>query len=58
MIAASKMPNGTFFTGFKVNLATYLAALAVSALVGFVSAIFPSYQASQRNIVDGLRHIG
>jgi len=41
-----------------VNLATYLAALAVSALVGFVIAIFPSYQASQRNIVDGLRHIG
>jgi len=58
MIAASKMPNGTFFTGFKVSMATYLVALAVSALVGFVSAVFPSYQASQRNIVDGLRHIG
>ncbi|HVH88912.1 MAG TPA: FtsX-like permease family protein [Terriglobales bacterium] len=58
MIAASKAPNGTFFTGFKVNTPTYLVALAVAALVGFLSAIFPSYQASRRNIVDGLRHIG
>jgi putative ABC transport system permease protein len=58
LIAASKMPNGTFFTGFKVNTPTYLVALAVAALVGFVSAVFPSYNASRRNIVDGLRHIG
>ena len=58
LIVASKMPNGTFFTGFQVNTPTYLVALAVSALVGFVSAVFPSYRASQRNIVDGLRHIG
>ncbi|HWY71528.1 MAG TPA: FtsX-like permease family protein [Terriglobales bacterium] len=58
LIAASKAPNGTFFTGFKVNAPTYLAALAVAALVGFLSAVFPSYQASRRNIVDGLRHIG
>jgi putative ABC transport system permease protein len=58
MIAASKMPNGTFFTGFKVNTPTYLVALMVAALVGFVSAVFPSYNASRRNIVDGLRHIG
>jgi putative ABC transport system permease protein len=58
MIAASKMPNGTFFTGFKVNTPTYLTALGVAALVGFLSAVIPSYNASQRNIVDGLRHIG
>src|SRR5947209_3440614 len=58
MIAAAHNPNGTFFTGFKVNAPTYLVALAVAALVGFVSAVFPSYRASQRNIVDGLRHIG
>jgi ABC-type antimicrobial peptide transport system permease subunit len=58
MIAASKMPNGTFFTGFKVNMPTYLVALMVAALVGFISAVFPSYNASRRNIVDGLRHIG
>lgn len=58
MIIASKLPNGTFFTGFKVNGPTYLVALAVAALVGFISAVFPSYNASRRNIVDGLRHIG
>lgn len=58
LIAATHMPNGTFFTGFKVNTPTYLVALAVAALVGFVSAVFPSYNASRRNIVDGLRHIG
>ena len=58
MILASKMPNGTFFTGFKVNGPTYFTALLVAALVGFISAVFPSYNASRRNIVDGLRHIG
>ena len=58
MIIVAHMPNGTFFTGFKVNTPTYLVALAVAALVGFVSAVFPSYNASRRNIVDGLRHIG
>jgi len=58
LIVVARMPNGTFFNGFKVNAATYIFALAVAALVGFISAVFPSYQASQRNIVDGLRHIG
>jgi putative ABC transport system permease protein len=58
LIAASKAPNGTFFTGFQVNTPTYLVALAVAALVGFISAVLPSYNASRRNIVDGLRHIG
>src|SRR5499433_2550693 len=58
MIAASHAPNGTFFRGFQVNVPTYLVALTVAALVGFLSAVFPSYRASQRNIVDGLRHIG
>jgi putative ABC transport system permease protein len=58
LIVISKMPNGTFFGGFKVNGPTFIAALAVAALVGLVSAIFPAYQASERNIVDGLRHIG
>ncbi len=58
LIVISKMPNRTFFGGFKVNGPTFIAALAVAALVGLVSAIFPAYQASERNIVDGLRHIG
>lgn len=58
MIAAAHAPNGTFFKGFQVNAPTYLVSLTVAALVGFLSAVFPSYRASQRNIVDGLRHIG
>jgi putative ABC transport system permease protein len=58
LIVIAKMPNGTFFGGFKVNGPTFIVALAVAALVGFVSAVFPAYRASERNIVDGLRHIG
>jgi putative ABC transport system permease protein len=58
LFAIAHMPNGTFFGGFKVNGPTFIASLAVAALVGFISAIFPAYQASHRNIVDGLRHIG
>lgn len=58
LIAVAKMPNGTFFSGFKVTGPTFIASLAVAAFVGFISAIFPAYQASRRNIVDGLRHIG
>jgi ABC-type antimicrobial peptide transport system permease subunit len=33
-------------------------ALTVAALVGLMSAVIPSYNASRQNIVDGLRHIG
>lgn len=36
----------------------WLAALFTSGVVGFLSAAWPSYHASQVNIVDGLRHIG
>jgi len=35
-----------------------LAALLVAAMVGFLSALVPSYNASRVDIVDGLRHIG
>ena len=33
-------------------------AWVVAALVGFISAIIPSYNASRLGIVEGLRHIG
>jgi ABC-type antimicrobial peptide transport system permease subunit len=42
----------------NVTFPTFLVALVVSALVGFLSAVVPSYHASQENIVEGLRHIG
>ncbi len=35
-----------------------VVSILVAALVGFVSAVIPSYHASQVNIVEGLRHIG
>lgn len=50
--------QGGFMTGMAVTLPTVILALAVAALVGFLSAFIPSYHASQVNIVDGLRHIG
>ncbi len=45
-------------TGLAVTPVTIAVALFVAALVGFLSALVPSYHASQINIVDGLRHIG
>jgi putative ABC transport system permease protein len=42
----------------KVTVPTMLASLLVAATVGFVSGCLPAYNASQTNIVEGLRHIG
>jgi ABC-type antimicrobial peptide transport system permease subunit len=47
-----------FFTIMKVTPATMVVAMTVAAIVGFLSAVVPSYHASQVNIVEGLRHIG
>lgn len=49
---------GVFLTGMKVTTPTLLAALAVAGAVGLVSALLPAYNASRKNIVAGLRHIG
>lgn len=49
---------GGFAGALQVNLPTMLTAWVVAALVGFVSAFVPSYNASRMDIVDGLRHIG
>ncbi len=52
-------PQGSLFmAGMKVTVPTLWAALLVAAGVGFVSAFLPAYNASRRNIVEGLRHIG
>jgi putative ABC transport system permease protein len=42
----------------KVTFSTVVLALTVAALVGLLSSVIPSYNASRRNIVEGLRHIG
>jgi putative ABC transport system permease protein len=49
---------GGFAGALQVNVPTMLAAWVVAALVGFISAIIPSYNASRLGIVEGLRHIG
>jgi putative ABC transport system permease protein len=56
MIAHS--PQAGFFGGVKVTPPTMLAALFVAAMVGFLSALVPSYNASRVDIVEGLRYIG
>jgi len=49
---------GGFAGALQVNGPTMLTAWVVAALVGFISAIIPSYNASRLGIVEGLRHIG
>ena len=49
---------GGFAGALQVNMPTMLVAWVVAALVGFISAIIPSYNASRLGIVEGLRHIG
>jgi ABC-type antimicrobial peptide transport system permease subunit len=46
-------------TAMKVTVVpTVLISISTAALVGLLSAAIPSYRASQKNIVEGLRHIG
>lgn len=42
----------------KITAPTLLLVLAVAALVGLLSGIFPAYRASRVNIAAGLRHLG
>jgi putative ABC transport system permease protein len=41
-----------------VSYTTMAAALLVATIVGAMSALWPSYGAARKNIVDGLRYIG
>jgi len=58
LFVVSKLPFAGFFVLPKPTLGTLGAALLVAALVGFISTIFPAHNASRKNIVEGLRHIG
>jgi putative ABC transport system permease protein len=49
---------GFFFLGMKVTIPTFLLAILVAGMVGFLSAILPAYHAAKLDIVDGLRHTG
>jgi putative ABC transport system permease protein len=61
LVAGGRLPvssAGYFADALTVHPTTVPVAWGVAALVGFMSAVIPSYHASQVNIVDGLRHIG
>jgi putative ABC transport system permease protein len=58
MYSVGHNPNLGFFQGISVNTVTMILALLLAGLVGFVAALFPSYHASQVDIVEGLRYIG
>jgi putative ABC transport system permease protein len=55
--AVSHSPYMSFYN-MKVTLGMWSTAIFVSAFVGLLSSLIPSYHASQINIVEGLRHIG
>jgi len=42
----------------RMTPATALVVMLVAAFLGLVSALVPSYRASNLGIVDALRHIG
>lgn len=44
--------------GLRVTWSTFAASMLVAGLVGFCSAVIPSYSAASTEIVKGLRHIG
>ena len=58
LFVISKAAFANFFGLPKPTLSILGASLFVAALVGFISTIVPAYNASRRNIVEGLRHIG
>ncbi len=57
-VLANAPGMGFFLLGIKVTIPTFLLALFVAAMVGFLSAIVPAYHAAKLDIVEGLRHIG
>jgi putative ABC transport system permease protein len=57
-VMAQSSSGGMFLSGLSVTPPTFVVALLVAGLVGFVSAIIPAYHASRENIVEGLRYIG
>jgi putative ABC transport system permease protein len=58
LLFVGRLPGVLVPAAMKVTFPIAILALAVSALVGLVSAIVPSVNATRTNIVDGLRHIG
>jgi len=57
-LMAHSSQGGFLFTNLKTSFPTMLVAVLVGGTVGLVSSFVPAYNASRRNIVEGLRHIG
>jgi putative ABC transport system permease protein len=57
-VMARSPQMGLFLTGVTFSLPMVLVAVLVGATVGLVSSFVPAFNASRRNIVEGLRHIG
>ncbi len=49
---------GGFAGALQVTVGTMAVAWIVAGIMGFVSSVIPSYNASRLGIVEGLRHIG
>ena len=49
---------GFFFLGMHATFTTFLLAIVVAGMVGFLSAILPAYHAAKIDIVEGLRYVG
>jgi putative ABC transport system permease protein len=56
--AATHSPQFISFYNLKITLGMWVVAAFIAGFVGLMSALVPSYHASQVNIVEGLRHIG
>lgn len=57
-VMARSPQMGLFLTGVSFSAPMVLVAVLVGASVGLVSSFVPAFNASRRNIVEGLRHIG
>jgi putative ABC transport system permease protein len=57
-VMAHTPQTGLFLAGMSVTVPTVVAAMTVAATLGLVSSVVPAYNASRKNIVDGLRYVG
>lgn len=55
---ARSSQTALLLNGVRITLPTVFAALAVAAFLGLASSFAPAYNASRKNIVDGLRYVG
>jgi putative ABC transport system permease protein len=62
LVAVSGMSHapgmGLFLSGMRVTFPTFVLAIFVAGMVGFLSAIVPAYHAAKLDIVEGLRYLG